>query len=207
MGNLRWPIYQRKFHPVALTLHLRVRDNRAMIRLAFSLLSISLVGIVPAAVSAADPAAPGGSAVADAVLRCRTIANGTERLACFDAAARAFNGAIATRSVVVVDRAKMEHDQRARFGERRQTAAMATLQDSAGNRLDSITSTLQQASQFGDGSWTFALADGSRWQQTDGLRFAVPPRAGDKAVVKRAALGTYKLSVGRQPAIRVRRRA
>lgn len=156
---------------------------------------------------AADPTFPERSTVADAVIRCRTIDSDKERLRCFDAAARAFDGAIAARSVVVVDRARVEQDRRARFGERRRVAELPTLQDPAGNRLESVASTLHQASQGGDGNWVFALADGSRWQQTDGQRFAVAPRGGEKVIVKRAALGTYKLTVGRQPAVRVRRRA
>ncbi len=157
-------------------------------------------------VVAADPGFPERTAVVDAVIKCRAVTADKERLRCFDAAARAFDGAIATRSVVVVDRVRIEQDRRARFGERRRAAELASLQDAAGNRLDAVAGTLSQASQSGDGNWSFALADGTRWQQTDGQRFAVAPRAGEKVVVRRAALGTYKLAVGRQPAVRVRRR-
>ena len=107
---------------------------------------------------------------------------------------------------MVVDRARVEQDRRARFGERRRVADLPTLQDPAGKRLDAVASTLGQASQAGDGNWIFVLADGTRWQQTDGQRFAVAPRVGEKVTVKRAALGTYKLGVGRQAAVRVRRR-
>lgn len=164
-----------------------------------------LLAASPAA--AADPAFPERTTVVEALIRCRAIAADKERLRCFDTAARAFDGAIATRSVVVVDRARIEQDRRARFGERRRAAELPTLQDPAGKPLDSVTGTLAQASQIADGNWVFALADGTRWQQTDGQRFAVAPRAGEKVVVRRAALGTYKLAVGRQPAVRVRRRA
>lgn len=154
----------------------------------------------------ANAATPDRSTVADAVIRCRMIGSDKERLRCFDAAARAFDGAIAAREVVVVDRARVEEQRRARFGERRRAAELPDLQDADGKKLESLTSLLQQASQGGDGNWAFTLADGSRWLQTDGQRFAVAPRAGEKIVIKHAALGTYKLAVGRQPAIRVRRR-
>ncbi len=157
--------------------------------------------------ASADPAARDRSGVADAVLRCRTIAGDAERLKCFDAAAGALNGAIAARQVVVVDRAKVEAERRARFGERRRVAELPTLQDADGNRLDTLTGTLAQAARTGDGNWSFTLADGSRWLQTDGQAFAVAPRAGEAVVVKRAALGSYKLTVGRQPGVRVRRRS
>ncbi|MEH3124177.1 MAG: hypothetical protein PGN16_19790 [Sphingomonas phyllosphaerae] len=155
----------------------------------------------------ADPASTDRSGVADAVLRCRAIANDKERLKCFDAAAGALNGAIAARQVVVVDRAKVEAERRARFGERRRAAELPTLQDADGNKLDTLTGTLAQAVRTGDGNWSFTLADGSRWLQTDGQGFAVAPRVGEAVVVKRAALGSYKLTVGRQPGVRVRRRS
>jgi hypothetical protein len=155
----------------------------------------------------ADPAIADRSGVADAVIRCRAITNDKERLKCFDAAAGALNGAIAARQVVVVDRAKVEAERRARFGERRRAADLPTLQDADGNRLDTLTGKLAQAARTSDGNWSFTLADGSRWVQTDGQTFAVAPRAGEPVVVKRAALGTYKLTVGRQPGVRVRRRA
>lgn len=155
----------------------------------------------------ADPATPDRSGVADTVIRCRAIANDKERLRCFDAAAGAFDGAIAARQVVVVDRARIEAERRARFGERRRVAELPTLQDPEGNRLDTLTGKLAQAVQAGDGNWSFTLADGSRWLQTDGQGFAVAPRAGETVVIKRAALGSYKLAVGRQPGVRVRRRS
>lgn len=155
----------------------------------------------------AGPASPDRSGVADALLRCRAIAADTERLKCFDAAAGALNGAIAARQVVVVDRAKVEAERRARFGERRRAADLPALQDADGNRLDTLTGKLAQAARTSDGNWSFTLADGSRWLQTDGQAFAVAPRAGEAVVVKRAALGSYKLTVGRQPGVRVRRRA
>ncbi|MEH3121824.1 MAG: hypothetical protein PGN16_07560 [Sphingomonas phyllosphaerae] len=154
----------------------------------------------------ADPASPDRSGVAEAVIRCRAIAGDTERLKCFDAAAGALNGAIAARQVVVVDRAKVEAERRARFGERRRAADLPSLQDADGNKLDTLTGKLAQAAQTSDGNWSFTLADGSRWLQTDGQAFAVAPRAGETVVVKRAALGSYKLTVGRQPGVRVRRR-
>ena len=56
-----------------------------------------------------------------------------------------------------------------------------------------------------DGGYIFRLADGSRWTQMDGKPFALPPEAGDKVVVKKGALGSYILSVGKQPGVKVKR--
>jgi hypothetical protein len=39
----------------------------------------------------------------------------------------------------------------------------------------------------------------------DGKPFAIPPQAGDKVVVKKGALGSFIMSVARQPGVKVRR--
>jgi topoisomerase IA-like protein len=56
-----------------------------------------------------------------------------------------------------------------------------------------------------DGGYIFRLADGSRWTQMDGKPIAVEPRTGDKVVVKKGVLGSYILSVARQPGVKVKR--
>ncbi len=153
---------------------------------------------------------PDRSTVADAVIRCRTIGSDKERLRCFDAAAWAFDGAITAREVVVVHRAWSEEERRARFGGRRRAAdllGMPGVPGADGNKLNSLASQLAQTVQTGDRNWALTLAEGSHWLQTDGQRFVVAPRAGEKIVIKHAALGTYKLAAGGQPVIRVRRRA
>ena len=55
------------------------------------------------------------------------------------------------------------------------------------------------------GGYVLTLQDGSSWSQLDDRPLAVAPRAGDKVLVTRASLGSYMLSVSRQPGIRVRR--
>ncbi|WP_022688163.1 hypothetical protein [Sphingomonas phyllosphaerae] len=156
---------------------------------------------------------PDRSTVADAVIRCRTIGSDKERLRCFDAAAWAFDGAITAREVVVVHRAWSKEERRARFGERRRAADLPGMPGvpgvpgADGNKLNSLASQLAQAVQTGDGNWALTLAEGSHWLQTEGQRFVVAPRAGEKIVIKHAALGTYKLAAGGRPVIRVRRRA
>jgi hypothetical protein len=49
------------------------------------------------------------------------------------------------------------------------------------------------------------LVDGSLWTQTDDTPVALPPRHGDKVIVKRGTLGSYFLRLGNQPGFKVKR--
>ena len=72
-------------------------------------------------------------------------------------------------------------------------------------QLAAIDSVLEGTSQNRDGGYVFRLEDDSRWTQVDDRSFALEPRRGEKVVVRRAALGSYMLTVGRQPGVRVQR--
>ena len=52
---------------------------------------------------------------------------------------------------------------------------------------------------------SFVMAHGARWTQTDDNIIARRPRANDKVIIKRAALGSFRLSVGGQPGVKAKR--
>jgi len=56
-----------------------------------------------------------------------------------------------------------------------------------------------------DGGWVFYLADGSVWSQTDDWPLGLPPERGDKVVVSRGLLGSFRLRLNKQPEIKVKR--
>ena len=72
-------------------------------------------------------------------------------------------------------------------------------------QLNQIESTVAAAVENGYEGWTVKLADGSTWQQTDGTTIALPPRRGDKAIVKRGTLGSYYIKLGSQPGFKAKR--
>lgn len=138
------------------------------------------------------------------LIACRDIADDSARLRCFDATAASVASAVESKQVVVVDREQIEAERRATFGARRAARDLPVPAGEDASKLSSIEGRLRAADQGQDG-WVLILEDGSVWRQTDGLPLALPPRPGDAVTVRRAAMGTFKLSIRKQPAIRVRR--
>lgn len=135
---------------------------------------------------------------------CRSISAVSERLACFDRTAQTLDTALSSGELLVVDRTQATAARRQAFGST--TAPADILQPPrAEDRIDAIETTLTRATQSGDNRWTFVLADGSTWIQTDTDRVRIVNRAGETVRVRRGALGSYLLVVGRSGVVRVRR--
>ncbi len=138
------------------------------------------------------------------LMACRGIADSTARLACFDSAAGALDTAERAGDVVVIDRAVVAETRRQLFGF--EMPSLPRLFGSEGAvELDSIDSTLQSASLVGEGRWVFRLADGSVWRQIDSERVRFQNRPGQPVEVRKAALGSFLLTVSGSRAVRVRR--
>lgn len=156
-----------------------------------------------AGADAKDKAAP--PAAVEAVTRCRTIADDAARLHCFDTSAQQLQAAIAKRDVYVLERTEVRQTRRELFG--LSVAKESVISESVDdeNKVDEIDATVTAAAQDNLGNWTVTLNTGAVWQQTDGYPLARGPRKGDTVEIKRAAMGSYKMSVGKQSAVRVRR--
>lgn len=135
---------------------------------------------------------------------CRAVAEDAARLACYDAAAAAFDTAEREGELVVIDRAAVNETRRQLFG-----FEMPTLPrlfgNGSGEDLDSIESTLERASLSGENRWVFRLADGSVWRQIDSERVRFDNRPGEPVRVRKASLGSFLMTVGDSRAVRVRR--
>ena len=145
----------------------------------------------------------------EALVHCRTIAEAAARLQCFDTAAAALEQAAARRDVVVVDRAQVRESRRRLLG-----LALPHLpifgggdngHDNDDEEIQQIDSTVATAVRNDLGQWQVHLQDGGTWIQTDFNLLAVAPRPGQPVTVRRGALGSFMMRVGRQPGVRVRR--
>ena len=135
---------------------------------------------------------------------CRSIADNTARLACFDTAAGALDTAQRQGDLVVIDRAGVAETRRQLFGF--EMPSLPRLFGPEGSvEIDSIESTLQSASLVGEGRWVFRLADGSVWRQIDSERVRFQNRPGQTVRVRKASLGSFLLTVDDSRAVRVRR--
>jgi hypothetical protein len=154
--------------------------------------------------ASAPPAAPLPSAApVQRLLSCGTTADPAVRLACFDREAATLRDAIQRQDVTIVDRDSVRQARRNLFG--LSLPRLAILGQEGADEVRQIESAIAGTSRNSDGGYIFRLADGSRWTQTDGNMFALAPKVGEAVSVRRAALGSFFLTVGRQPGVKVRR--
>lgn len=138
------------------------------------------------------------------LLQCRAIADGPERLACYDKATAVIGDAVSRKDLVVFDRESVRKTKRGLFGLSVPDLGIFGDEDDA-VEVKQIEGEVVSTAMNADGGYIFRLADGSRWSQTDGKPIALEPRPGDKVVVKKGTLGSYILSVSKQPGVKVRR--
>jgi hypothetical protein len=143
-----------------------------------------------------------------AVYACAAEGDDARRLACYDEAAGRLRAAVQSGEVVTVDRVQMENLERESFG-----FALPSLPRLFGVNVDAAPRPtleenemeLARVVQGGNGRAVFTMTNGQVWAQlgTDNARRA---RAGGKVTIRRAALGSFLMSVeAGGPAIRVRR--
>lgn len=176
--------------------------SRVIVALGAGLLLTASAG----SVQARQAAPPARSEAVAAISRCTAITAPSDRLACFDTAAAAFQAAEQAGDILVIDRGRMAMAQRQAFGT--DETPFETLQPAARRpeRINSIETTLTSASRSGDGGWIFRLEDGSVWDQVGHDTLVFQNRSGERVRVRRAALGSYMLVVGGSGSVRVRRR-
>ncbi|MFN3669443.1 MAG: hypothetical protein ACK4VY_09060 [Brevundimonas sp.] len=139
------------------------------------------------------------------LMDCRAVADSAARLACYDAAAGALDSAERQGEVVVMDRAAIAETRREMFGFNVPSLPRLFGPSGESDDISAIETTLQSATRGSDDRWVFRLEDGGVWRQVDTANVHISNRAGRPVRVRRAALGTFFLSVGDSPAVRVRR--
>jgi hypothetical protein len=137
---------------------------------------------------------------------CRTIADATQRLACFDAASAELDAAVSRKDVYMVDKQQVQKTRRTLFG-----LPLPDLGLFGGDKdgddagaISQIESTISAVRSRGV-DLLITIAEGSTWLQQEGTMAAISPKPGMSVTIKRGALGSYWLKVGNQPATKVRR--
>lgn len=173
----------------------------AHMRITAILAAFGLVGLMAGSAIGAKPRKAERAPLLVAVTQCRTLTDSAARLACFDRSVAALDTAESTQTLVVIDQQQVRETRRVLFG--------ITLPDTglfgSGSDIPQIETTVASASVDDAGRWSFVMADGARWMQTDDNVIARRPRPNDKIVIKRAALGSFRLSVGGQPGVKAKR--
>jgi hypothetical protein len=172
--------------------------------------------------------APGGAPVSplDPLYACTRITDAAERLACFDGAVAQLRAREQSRDVVAVDRAAVEQVRRESFGfnlpslpnlfARREPAAGAAAAGAAGDGARAAPAEPEEFEErqvmqvtslrmAGDRQ-VLVMANGQTWQFAEPGTLTPARRAPFNVLIRRAALGSYILSVeGSNRGHRVRR--
>ncbi len=167
---------------------------------------MSLILAAAAAAAAVQPAKgdrpPASPAVVAAVSACRAIAESGARLACFDRAAQSLDAAISRREIVAITPSEIRQTRRSLFG-----FPVANLPFFGGGDSEEerdITAKIASARPLGYEKWRIRLADGAVWDTIEDVRGTLPA-AGRTVRIRRAALGSYLLSIEGDRGVRAKR--
>lgn len=177
-----------------------VRDMRKIIVVASTCLLLTTA--LDAKAIKRNEATP---AAVKALTDCKSIAEPTQRLLCYDAAVNAVETAITGGDLYVVDKTEIRKTRRSLFGLPLPNLGLFGDDADDKNVVREIDDVVASATPGFDGNWTIQVDTGSVWRQTDGYSLAISPKKGTKIRIMRAALGSYKMSVGGDSAIRVKR--
>lgn len=146
------------------------------------------------------------SATLAQVFACMEVASDADRLACYDAAIQRLHDSHARGEFVSVDQEQVAVMEREAFGFSlpslpRLFPRERTVQDD----VREVTTAVAALRIRLDGKAVITMANGQVWEQTDSTN-SEQIRVGRAARIRRAALGSYVLSVeGASAALRVRR--
>jgi len=152
----------------------------------------------------AEPGPAGRAALFQNLLDCKAKGGAEARLACYDAAVSTLGAAESKGDIVVVDREQGKAVRRQAFGLNLPSLSIFERGDRP-EAIDAVTLKIENATRMADGKWLLRLEGGQVWRQIDTEELSRPPRPGSPAVIKRAALGSFRLNVGGTASIRVHR--
>jgi hypothetical protein len=148
------------------------------------------------------PAAP--PKVFSDLLECRKIADPAARLACYDAQTAVLADATEKKQIVVADKAEVEKTRKGLFGYSLPPSPILG-GDATQEEAKKLETTVVSARRSRDGGWIIAIKDAGTWEQVDSKVLPLSPKAGQKVVVTKGALGSYFVSVDGMAGIRMRR--
>jgi len=170
----------------------------------FALSAAALSAALAAGPALAAKPAPTRAPSVQAVVDCRKIDDGAQRLACYDAAVAKMDAAQTNGDLVTLDRQQRREVRRQAFGLMLPSLAMFDVGEK-GEEVNKISETLASARQDPEGKWTFVMNDGQVWRQIDDEFLSRDPHGGSSILITRALIGSFMLSVDGQPGVRVHR--
>lgn len=170
---------------------------------AIQMMLVSGVWLLAAPTMAQD-AETARSTLLEAVVACRAEVSEPARLACYDRAVAALDVAERSGDLTVVDREQVRQARRSLFGFDAGDLNIFRGRGGDDPADEALETRLVSARQTRDG-WLFTLENGAVWRQTDSEPLRVTPRAGMPVRIRRAAMGSYMLSVDGARSLRAQR--
>ncbi|HEU0310399.1 MAG TPA: hypothetical protein VFR36_04170 [Sphingomicrobium sp.] len=154
---------------------------------------VPLLVLASADSAAAQSAEQQRPAQYQALLQCRSIADATQRLQCYDAAVGTLAEATEAGAVVVVDQEAIRRTRRTLFGFGLPRLPFLGRGDEGGEP-DEIEATIRSASPHGYGQWLITVDDGAVWQTTEADTRSRSPKVGETATLRKKSLGSYSIT-------------
>ena len=163
-------------------------------------------GATAAAQSGRPGSSPPQSRHLGAIEACRAIQGDSARLACYDREAGALVSASRSGELSVVNRADMRNARRSLFGFALPKLPFFAGDKSADEVPDTLDSTIVSAHSIANDRYRIKIAAGDAvWETTESPLNLSTPRAGEKIVISKAALGSYFLRINGQIGVKGRR--
>lgn len=172
-----------------------------------AVLAVALVAASGAA-SAQDREAPNPTAAPEIVERlfaCRSIADPTDRLACFDREVAVVEQATEADDLVMADREQLSEARKGLFGFSIPKLRLFDRGSEEERAIDQIEGVIASSRLSATGKLVVTLEDGARWAQTDDTPIPGSVRAGDRITIKRAAMGSFLGKIGTKRSFRIQR--
>jgi hypothetical protein len=157
------------------------------------------------ALSAAAAPSPAAESALDKLYACAAIADGVQRLACFDAETARLKASETKGEFAAVDQAKIKEVQKEAFGfSLPSLPRLGLLRGAPTEELPAQEAVLKSISRGYASIYT--LSNGQVWRQVDSERDR-HFKLGEEVVIERAAMGSFLMSrkKGGGAAVRVRR--
>ena len=151
---------------------------------------------------AQQPKEPSSQDTIDRLRACQTIADASERLACYDREVGVVLAATDEGTLRVVDQQEVEQTKRSLFGF---TLPKIKLFGDGEDEMTELATTITKVRSEGREGWIFTTEEGSTWRIAETKMGWRPPREGQPVVLKRASMGSFFIRVNGQIGVKGRR--
>ena len=169
--------------------------------------AISLVAVLLTQAAVARDSTPEKDpvpAIFQDVVDCLQIDDSAQRLTCFDRNVKAMKAAQKSDQLFIASEDQVKESRRRLFG--LTLPGLKIFGGAAGNdeevkEIDGVIASVREAAA----GYVFTLADGAVWAQSDAHYLGRTPKAGQKIVIRKAALGSYMGKLEGGVGFRIRR--